>query len=145
MLVLLTDGRNSPARSTGSAPIEPEAAAGLARALGVTLHTIAIGKPGGVIRTPEPLTGLDVPAEVEGPDLAGLERLARIGGGRAFVATDARALGRVFQTIDSLERSPIRGRVWTRYHEEFAPWAGLALVCLILDRLVSCGRLRRLP
>jgi Ca-activated chloride channel family protein len=145
VLVLLTDGRNSPARVAGSAPLDPEAAAALARDLGITLHTIAIGKAGGIVRTPEPITGLDLVAEVEGPDLAALERLARIGGGRSFAATDTAALGRVFQTIDALEKSPVRGAVRTRYREEYAPWVGLALTCLVLDRLLSAGRLRRLP
>jgi Ca-activated chloride channel family protein len=145
VLILLTDGRNSPARVAGSAPLDPEAAAVLARDLGVTLHTIAVGKEGRIVRTPEPITGLDLVAEVEGPDLALLDRLARIGGGRSFVAHDAAALARVFQTIDALEKSPVRGEVRTRYREEYAPWVGLALACLVLDRLLSAGRWRRLP
>ena len=92
-MILLTDGRNSPARTAGAAPMEPETAAELARDLGVTLHTIAVGKAGGVVRTPEAVTKLDrVAAEVAGPDHALLERLARIGGGRSFAATDTAAL-----------------------------------------------------
>jgi Ca-activated chloride channel homolog len=146
VLILLTDGRNSPAREAGPPPLDPEAAAVLARDLGMTLHTIAIGKEGGIVRTREPVSGLDrVVAEVEGPDLALLDRLARIGGGRAFTATDTEALGRVFRTIGALEKSTVRGVVRTRYREEYAPWAGLALACLVLDRLLSAGRLRRLP
>jgi Ca-activated chloride channel family protein len=146
VLILLTDGRNSPARGVGKAPVEPEAAAELARALGVTLHTIAVGKPGGILRTSEPVTGLDrVAGEVEGPDRALLDRLARLGGGRAFAATDTASLGQVFHTIDVLEKSLVRGAVRTRYREEYAPWVGLALGCLVLDRLLSAGRLRRLP
>jgi Ca-activated chloride channel family protein len=145
VLVLLTDGRNSPARSAGSHPLDPEAAAVLARDLGVTLHTIAVGKGGGVVHTPEPITGLGLAAEVEGPDLALLDRLARLGGGRSFAAHDTAALARIFQTIDALEKSPVRGTVRTRYREEYAPWVALALTCLVLDRLLSAGRLRRLP
>jgi Ca-activated chloride channel family protein len=146
VLVLLTDGRNSPALGPGAAPIEPERAAGLARDLGVTLYTIAVGKPGGLIRTLEPITGINrVAGETEGPDLALLERLAEIGSGRSFAATDTAALDRVFRTIDALEKSHVRGAVRTRYREEYAPWAGLALGCLVLDRLLSAGRLRRLP
>jgi Ca-activated chloride channel family protein len=145
VLILLTDGRNSPARAAGSQPLDPEAAAILARELGVTLHTIAVGKGGGIVRTPEPITGLGLPAEVEGPDLALLDRLARLGGGRPFAAHDTEALARVFRTIDALEKSPVRGRIRTRYREEYAPWVALSLACLVLDRLFSAGRLRRLP
>jgi Ca-activated chloride channel family protein len=146
VLILLTDGRNSPARGLGAAPMEPEAAAVLARELGITLHTIAVGKAGGLVRTVEPVTQLDrVAGEVEGPDHALLERLARIGRGRAFVAADAATLGAVFRTIDALEKSPIRGVVRTRYREEYAPWVALALGCLVLDRILAAGRFRRLP
>jgi Ca-activated chloride channel family protein len=146
VLVLLTDGRNSPALGPGAAPIAPEAAAGLARELGVTLHTIALGKPSGLIRTVEPITKMSrVAGELEGPDLALLERLARIGGGHSFVATDTAALDGIFRALDALEKSPVRGAVRTRYREEYAPWVGVAMACLVLDRLMSAGRLRRLP
>jgi Ca-activated chloride channel family protein len=146
VLVLLTDGRNSPARTAGRPPLEPEAAAEIARALGVTLHTIAVGKKGGVVHTPEPVTKLErVAGEVEGPDLALLERLAKIGIGRSFAATDAAALRGVFETIDALEKSPVRGEIRTRYREEYGLWVGLAVACLVLDRFLVLGRLGRLP
>ena len=74
-----------------------------------------------------------------------LERLAQLTGGRSFVATDADALDNVFRTIDSLEKSPVRGQILTRYDEHYAPWAAAALSLLVLDRLLSMGRLRRLP
>jgi Ca-activated chloride channel homolog len=142
VLVLLTDGNNEPAAPD---PLDPEKAAALARELGVTMHTIAIGRVGGGLRGIDP--GLKLPAtpEVEGPNLELLDRLAQLTGGRAFVATDADALEKVFQTIDSLEKSPVRGQILTRYDEHYTPWAVLALFLLILDRFLSVGRLRQLP
>jgi Ca-activated chloride channel family protein len=146
VLILLTDGRNSPARVVGAAPMEPEAAAQLARDLKVTLHTIAVGRAGRIVRTPEAVTKLErVAAEVAGPDLPLLQRLALIGGGQSFAATDTAALDHIFQSIDVLEKSPVRGEVRTRYREEYAPWVALALAALVFDRLLSAGRLRRLP
>ncbi len=142
VLVLLTDGNNEPAVPH---PLDPEQAAALARDLGVVLHTIAIGRPGGIVRGTEPGTNLPVMAEVEGPNIPLLERLASITGGRSFVATDADALDEVFQTISTLEKSPIKSTIRTRYDEHFAPWAGLALVLLVLDRLLAGGPLNRLP
>jgi Ca-activated chloride channel family protein len=142
VLILLTDGRNNPA---GNRPLDPEDGARLARDLGVTLHTIAIGRPGSMVREAEPLTRLDLVQEVEGPDFALLERLAQIGRGRAFVAADVRELERVFQTIDELEKSPVQGQVRTRYREEYAPWVGSSLALIVLDRLLAAARLRRLP
>jgi Ca-activated chloride channel family protein len=142
VLVLLTDGRNSPAVPR---PLDPLAAATLARDLGITLHTIAVGQAGGIVRAVEPDTKLGITTQVEGPDLGLLQRLAERGGGRAFVAQDAQALAQVFTTIDALEKSPVRGTVRTRYREGYVPWVGLGLALLAVDRLLSAGRLRRLP
>lgn len=83
--------------------------------------------------------------ETEGPNIALLERLAGITGGRSFVAADADALREIFQTISELKKSLIRTTIRTRYDEHFAPWAGLAFVLLLLDRLLVSGPLRRLP
>src|SRR5207248_2188777 len=142
VLVLLTDGHNEPAVPQ---PLDPEQAAILARDLGVTLHTIAIGRVGGVVRGIDRQTKLPMIAEVAGPNLPLLERLAQLTGGSYSVATDADALAEVFREIDRLEKSPVRGRILTRYDEHYAPWAALALAALVLDRLLSHGRLRRSP
>ncbi|SIN89183.1 Ca-activated chloride channel family protein [Singulisphaera sp. GP187] len=142
VLILLTDGQNSPAVPR---PLNPEAAARLARELGITLHTIAVGQPGGIVREPEPVTKLDLIAEVDAPDYVLLRRLAKLGGGRAFEAANARELAHVFQTIDVLEKSPVQGEIRTRYREEYRPWVIAALALLAIDRLLSSGRWRRLP
>jgi Ca-activated chloride channel family protein len=142
VLILLTDGENCPAVPD---PTDPEVAARLARELGVTLHTIAVGRAGGMARATEPITGLPVGVKSEGPDLELLKRLAELGGGRAFAADEAKTLDEVFHTIDALEKSPIRGIIQTRYDERFQPWVALALGLLVLDRLLASGRLRPLP
>jgi Ca-activated chloride channel homolog len=140
VLVLLTDGNDEPAVPR---PLDPEEAAVLARKLGVTLHTIAIGRIGGTVRNADPLRPRE--PEIEGPNLALLERLAQLSGGRSFAATDADALDEVFRTIDALEKSPVRGQILTRFDEHYAPVAGLTLALLILERFLAQGRLRRLP
>jgi Ca-activated chloride channel homolog len=142
VLVLLTDGNNEPGVPQ---PLDPEQAAVLVRDLGVTLHTIAIGRLARAVRGIDPERERPATADVEGPNLPLLERLATITGGRSFAATNADALDEVFKTIDALEKSPIRGQILTRYDEHYALWAGLALTLLLLDRLLSQGRLRKLP
>jgi Ca-activated chloride channel family protein len=142
VLVLLTDGHNEP---VGPKPLDPEAGAILARDFGVTLHTIAIGRVGGPPPGTHPDRDRPAGETVEGPNIPLLERLAQLTGGRPFVATNADALERVFETINALEKSPVRGQILTRYDEHYAPWAGAALALLLLDRMLSLGRLRRLP
>ena len=126
VLVLLTDGRDAPAVPD---PLDPLEAALIARGLGVVVHTIAVGPPDGP----------------DGPDLDLLARIADAGGGRAFVATDAKALEDVFALIDALEKSPVVGTVRTLYRERYAPWAGFALAFLALDVALTSGRLRSFP
>jgi Ca-activated chloride channel family protein len=142
VLILLTDGRNSPAVPL---PTDPLDAVTISRGLGVTVHTIAVGSTKNLARPVEPITRLKMPTEIEGPDVELLETLARTGGGRAFVAADSTAMNRIFDTIDRLEKSPVRGSVRTRYRERYTYFALAALGFLIVERVLSWTRFRRLP
>jgi len=142
VLILLTDGNNQPAVPH---PLDPVRAAELARDLGVTLHTIAVGRSGGIVHGTDERTNRPVVAETEGPNLPLLQTLADVTGGRSFIAADADALDEVFRTIDRLEKSRIQNEIRTRYDERFLPWAVAAVGLLTLDRLLTSGRLRRLP
>ncbi len=140
-LVLLTDGNNEPAVPD---PLDPLQAATLARDLGIRLHTIAIGPFRGPVPASDPARRPG-PTATGGPNLPLLERMAEITGGRSFAAGDEEALEGVFGMIDSLEKSPVQGRILTRYNEQFAPWAALALGLLAIDVFLSQGRTRGLP
>jgi Ca-activated chloride channel homolog len=142
VLILITDGRNAPSVPS---PVDPIVAAGLARELGVRLYTIAIGRTPEALPKPEGPPKADLDPDAEGPDLALLARLAEVGGGKAFVATDADLLEGFFREIDTLEKSPVAGTVRTLYREEYAPWAAAALALLAVDLLWVSGRFRRLP
>lgn len=142
VLILLTDGRNSPAAPSA---MDPEDAAILASELEITLHTIAIGPAATVHDSPNGEKAGPIGSSNEGPDLELLQAIAARGGGRAFVATNAGELERVFALINTLERSELTGKVETRYHEHYAPWL-VAGACLVaLERFLALGRLRRLP
>lgn len=141
VLVLLTDGENRPAVPEPLAPLE---AARLAHELGVTLHAVALGAPGG-LRLRESVTGLEHPGQDSGPDLGLLGAMAERGGGRMFVADDAAGLEAVFRDIDALERSPIRGTVRTRYREWYWVFVVAAFGLLAGDLALRAGRLGELP
>ena len=145
VLVLLTDGRHAPGSAARS--LDPVVAADLARGLGVTLHTVAIGRPGPTSpQRPEGSgRGPEAQADAEGPDFDLLRRLADRGGGRAFVAADAEALDEAFREIDALEVSTIEGTVRTVYGERFLPWALAALGLVAVDLGLASGRFRRNP
>ncbi|NVZ80010.1 VWA domain-containing protein, partial [Pseudomonas gingeri] len=82
VLILLTDGNDT------SSAIPPERAAAMAAAKGVIIHTIGIGDP-----------DADGEAKV---NLASLQQIARVTGGRFFRAEDRTALDQVYSTLDQL-------------------------------------------
>jgi len=142
VLILLTDGVNSPGVPR---PTPPLTAARFAGEFDVVIHTIALGAPGTIHRTTEAVTKLGIVSEAEGPDLEMLRRIAEIGGGQAFTARDGSELAEVFVAIDALEKDPIEGKIRTRYQLWYPTVLAVALACLILDRLLVLGPLRMLP
>jgi Ca-activated chloride channel homolog len=142
VLVLLTDGNNQPGVPHA---MPPEEAAIVARDLGVVVHTIAIGGPGGIMRDVDRKTRQPAMKEVTGPNVELLDSLAKTTGGISRLAVDADSLAGIFREIDQLEKSEVRGQSLTRYHEHYALGAGVALALLVVDRLLAQGRLRRLP
>lgn len=145
VLILLTDGNDAPAVSETLKPIAPEDAARLARRLGMTVHTIAVGGSG----VPANLgdgNGKDrSPVSDPGPDRDRLRTIAELGGGKAFSASDAGALDAVFREIDALEKSPVVATIRTRYRDWYPAFVGLGLVLITAARLLESGPLRRLP
>ena len=86
-LVLLTDGQNSPAVPP---PARPRGGGGPGPRPGRdAAHDRRRRAGGGVAHRSSRSPASTSWRQVEGPDLALLERLARLGGGRAFVATDS--------------------------------------------------------
>ena len=136
--MLLTDGHNEPA---GPQPLDPVEAAVLTRDLGVTLHTIAIGRVGGTPRGFDPQQDRPAGGRGRGPQCGPPGKAGKLTGGRSFVATDADALEEIFRTIDALEKSPVRGQILTRYDEHYAVYAGLALTLLLVERFLRQGKL----
>ena len=142
VLILLSDGRNEPAVPH---PLDPEAAAHLARDLGVTLHTIAVGQGEGLVRRAEPVTGLDLVTEVGSPTSPCSSEWPRsAAAGRSSPPTRV-AWTRCFRRSTPWKKARFAARSAPVYHERFAPWVGLAAALLVLDRLLAAGRLRRLP
>ncbi len=137
VVVLLTDGENN--RST----IDPSTGAELARALGVTVYAIGVGRAPSDEAQPRERTERATPRA--GFNEASLTELATATGGQYFRAADASALEAVFETIDRLERSPVAAPTFVRRREWFAVPLALALVAIALELLLRHTLLRRLP
>jgi Ca-activated chloride channel family protein len=137
VVVLVTDGSNN------AGELDPVTAAELAAELGITVHTVLVGRGGRVpipLRQRDPRTGREVRRIVEvevdtNPEL--LASIARTTGGSSFRARDPKALEQVFEEIDALEKTEFSSTRLVRYRERFEPWALAAFVLLIAAAVVE--------
>ncbi len=121
--ILLSDGDNN------AGNIDPITAAELGAAFGVTIYTILVGREGSV---PFGKDFFGNPQMIENTvDDRTLRRMAEIGKGEFFRATDQRALETVFRKIDEYEKAEIkelRYRETSDYYFVYLTWA----VCFFL-------------
>ncbi len=126
VVVLLSDGENM------AGNLDPVTAVELAHAYGIRVYTIAVGQLHGKAASPGDET-LD-----EGL----LAKLAQIGDGQAFRATDARALGAVFTRIDRLEKAEVessRYREVSDFYAVYLRWAIIALLLALVAKTTFVG------
>ena len=121
VIVLLTNGQNN------RGAIDPLTGADLARALGVKVYTVLVGR-GGLVPVPvdDPLTGRRTALARMDVDETSLREIAKRTGGRFYRATDPAALGEIYAQIDRLERAPIRSVQYREYHDLGPMFLGLA-------------------
>lgn len=130
VMIVLTDGRSN----TGADPIL------MARAsaeLGITIYTIGIG--GGRVGLMG-LMGL-----TSGVDGDSLSEIARITGGKSFVAQTGHTLKKVYEEIDTLEPSPAEFEEYTLRKEFFSYCAWCGIILLLLEWGFSQTLFRRMP
>lgn len=126
VVVLLTDGQNN------RGAIDPLTGAELARAFGVKVYSVLVGR-GGVVPVPvdDPLLGRRIEMVRMDVDEGTLREIAQRTGGRFFRAQDPAALAGIYSAIDRLERAPIRS-VEYREYEDVGPWLLAAAAALML-------------
>jgi Ca-activated chloride channel family protein len=140
VLILLTDGVNNAGET------EPQAAAQIAKALGIKIYTIGAGTRGLAqipVRTRDGRTVLQQTRVVIDEDL--LKNIATTTGGQYFRATDSRALQAIYEAIDGLEKTTNVIETYQEYAERF-PWLVFpALGLLLLETILRQTRFRTIP
>jgi Ca-activated chloride channel family protein len=140
VIILLTDGRNNRGQ------IDPVSGARLAQALGIKVYTIGVGTEGEApYPIDDPILGrryINVQADI---DEETLKAIADATGGRYFRATDARSLKSIFALIDSMEKTEIKVRGYTRHTENFAWFLYPGALLILADIALAGTVLRRIP
>ncbi|MEN0057792.1 MAG: VWA domain-containing protein [Bdellovibrio sp.] len=144
VMIFMTDGENN------SGTIDPETGLEIAKGYGIKVYSIGIGKDG---PTRIPVYTRDIfgqrvktyqPFEsTVNEDL--LKRMAADTNGKYYRATNEGALQKVFEDIDSLEKTKIDVNKFTNYTEEFPPFLVAALWLYLLAILLGRTWLRRVP
>ena len=140
IIVLLTDGANN------SGEVDPIMAAKAAKALGIKVYTIGVGKEGDQpMEIDDPMFGKRIVSVKTDVDEPTLKSIANVTGGNFYRARDAKALAEIYQTIDKLEKTEIKTNSYYRYHELFRNLLILALLLLFLEIALANTRFMKIP
>jgi Ca-activated chloride channel family protein len=138
--VLLTDGENN------RGAIDPLTSAELARALGIRVYTILVGRASTVpVEVSDPVLGRITVMKPVSVDERPLIEIARITGGRFFRAGDRASLAQIYAAIDQLERAPVRALVYREYHDLGPMLLAIAAACMLLHGFSNATWAFRVP
>jgi len=128
VVILLTDGVNN------SGQIDPLTAAEAAKALGIKVYAIGMGRPGQVPIPQKTLFGEQVIMAESQVDEAALQQIADSTGGMFFRAYDTAELAQVYDEISRLEASEIEIETFNHY-QELAAWLLIPAILLLLGEI----------
>jgi Ca-activated chloride channel family protein len=140
IIVLLTDGDNN------AGQISPNTAAEAAKALGIKIYAICAGTQGYVPIPVKDMFGNTVYQQVlVTVDENQSKRVAEIGGGKFYRATDSTALKQIFEDIDQLEKVPVEAQRSRQLRELFLWPLAFGVVCVASTLLWAFTFGRKLP
>jgi len=140
IVILITDGVNN------AGQIDPATAAAAAKALGIRVYTIGMGRPGPVpVRVPDLYGGSAVIMQESALDLDSLQKIADTTGGQFFRADNPESLRAIYDEIDRLERSEYEVEMFTESQELAGMVMVPALLLLLAELFLRQSWLRTLP
>lgn len=140
VIILLTDGANN------SGEVDPVTAAKAAKALGIKIYAIGVGKEGEQpMEIDNPLFGKQIVSVKTDVDMPMLESIANLTGGKWYRAQDAKSLQDIYADIDKLEKTEIKTTSYYRYHELFRNLLIIALLILLLETALANTRFMKIP
>ena len=128
IIILLTDGEPS------QNDFSPSEAIAIAKAFGIKVYTIGIGNHG-LSMQEHPLFG--VIQYQNNFDTRLLESLANQTGGKFFDVQKAQDVAKIYDEIDTLEKSRYQDNVYMKYHDFFVPIVWITLFAVVVELILS--------
>jgi Ca-activated chloride channel homolog len=146
VIILLTDGGNN------FGDIAPIAAARAASELGIKIYTIGVGKEGDVpypMEYIDPSSGKVIGTQIQmvhsDLDEQLLVDIAHSTNGTFFRAQNAEKLKEIYGTIDKMEKTEIKTKLYTSYSDRFFVWLVAGCLVLFIESILSHTLFRRIP
>jgi Ca-activated chloride channel family protein len=148
IVILMTDGRNNAGK------VAPRTVAEAAKALGVKVYTIGVGKRGESRRPRMDRYGRPLhdffgrkiyDPDPEDLDEDVLQEIANMTGGKYYRADNAQRFQAIYAEIDKLEKTEAEVKKFAHHHELFAWVISPGLGLLLLEVLLRHTIWRRLP
>jgi Ca-activated chloride channel family protein len=140
VVVLLTDGANT------AGEVSPQAAAEVAARRGIKVYAIAFGSREKLVpfpvETPFGTRVQNVQLEVD-EDV--LKMIADKTGGKFFRADSTATLGKIYDTIDELEKTEVEVEKFTDYEEKYWDWLAAAVALLLIGWVLRHTYFLRVP
>jgi Ca-activated chloride channel homolog len=139
VIILLTDGVNN------MGAVDPLSAAEIAKLKKIRVYSVGIGSLGTApypVQTPFGARYQNIPVEID-EDL--LINISNETDGKYFRATSNTKLREIYNEIDKLEKSKIDVTEFYKKHEEFLPFALLALLFFVVELLLKFTFFRTTP
>ena len=139
VIILLTDGVNN----MGS--IAPITAAEIAKSFGIKIYTIGVGTIGKApypIKTPFGIQYRNVDVEIDEPLM---QRISNLTSGKYFRATNNKALERIYEEIDQLEKTKTDIISYKSHKEEYFIFAFIGFIILITELLFRYIFIKTIP
>jgi len=138
IIILLTDGINN------AGEYDPLQASELTKEWGIKIYTVGIGSSQAYTTIRTPLGDYKMPTG-QNLDEGLLKAIAEKTGGFYGRADDVKALEKIVERIDKLEKTEVKSIQYTEYAELFGPWTLAALFVLTSEILAGCTIFRKIP
>lgn len=127
VMIVLTDGEPS------DGDMDPKVAVEVAKRLGIKMYTVGIGSEDDEVFM-HPLFGLVAKPKV---NKTLLMHIARETGGQFFMARNAQDMRRIYDTIDTLEKTEHAVPIFSKFYDIFMPFVGMLMGIMVLEVVLS--------